>query len=231
VTVSEAESEVFAPASIAPQFVEARLKGVSVPGYPGGVLPKSMADGYAVQDLAIDHVARRAGRLEGRPGSPAAPRTPGRRALGRLHLQDQGLDRGPRAHPLPRHRRRLHRRRGRVHHPPGQGRSGRQDRMDRRGSRRLCGRADRRHRDRRQPAGHHQPARARPSSPRTSATTTARSWARLSRTGATSPGKTCRPKPSSTAFRWARAARSRSRARRWRPWPSCWATSPRAAAR
>lgn len=53
-TVSEAESEVFAPASIAPQFVEARLKGVSVPGYPGGVLPKSMAEGYAVQDLAID---------------------------------------------------------------------------------------------------------------------------------------------------------------------------------
>ena len=41
-TVSEAESEVFAPASIAPQFVEARLKGVSVPGYPGGVLPQSM---------------------------------------------------------------------------------------------------------------------------------------------------------------------------------------------
>jgi 2-keto-4-pentenoate hydratase len=54
VTVSEAESEVFAPAFIAPQFVEARLKGVSVPGYPGGVLPQSMADGYAVQDLAID---------------------------------------------------------------------------------------------------------------------------------------------------------------------------------
>jgi 2-keto-4-pentenoate hydratase len=54
VTVSEAESEVFAPASIAPQFVEARLKGVSVAGYPGGVLPKSMAEGYAVQDLAID---------------------------------------------------------------------------------------------------------------------------------------------------------------------------------
>jgi len=54
VTVSEAESEVFAPASIAPMFVEARLKGVSVPGYPGGVLPQTMADGYAVQDLAID---------------------------------------------------------------------------------------------------------------------------------------------------------------------------------
>jgi 2-keto-4-pentenoate hydratase len=54
VTVSEAESEVFAPASIAREFVEARLKGVSVPGYPGGVLPKSMAEGYAVQDLAID---------------------------------------------------------------------------------------------------------------------------------------------------------------------------------
>jgi len=54
VTVSEAESEVFAPASIARQFVEARLKGVSLPGYPGGVLPKTMAEGYAVQDLAID---------------------------------------------------------------------------------------------------------------------------------------------------------------------------------
>lgn len=53
-TVSEAESEVFAPASIAPQFVEARLKGVSVPGYPGGVLPQTMAEGYTVQDLAID---------------------------------------------------------------------------------------------------------------------------------------------------------------------------------
>jgi 2-keto-4-pentenoate hydratase len=53
VTVSEAESEAFAPASIAPQFVEARLKGVSVPGYPGGVLPQTMADGYAVQDIAI----------------------------------------------------------------------------------------------------------------------------------------------------------------------------------
>ncbi|WP_426012000.1 2-keto-4-pentenoate hydratase [Caulobacter sp. DWR2-3-1b2] len=53
-TVSEAESEVFAPASIAQQFVEARLKGVSVPGYPGGVLPRTMADGYAVQDIAID---------------------------------------------------------------------------------------------------------------------------------------------------------------------------------
>ena len=52
-TVSEAESEVFAPASIAPQFVEARLKGVSVPGYPGGALPQSMAEGYAVQDIAI----------------------------------------------------------------------------------------------------------------------------------------------------------------------------------
>jgi 2-keto-4-pentenoate hydratase len=54
VTVSEAEGEVFAPASIASQFVQARLEGVSVPGYPGGVLPQSMADGYAVQDLAID---------------------------------------------------------------------------------------------------------------------------------------------------------------------------------
>jgi len=54
VTVSEVDSEVFAPASIAQQFVEARLKGVSVPGYPGGAPPQSMADGYAVQDIAID---------------------------------------------------------------------------------------------------------------------------------------------------------------------------------
>ncbi|MGR4866229.1 2-keto-4-pentenoate hydratase [Caulobacter sp. LARHSG274] len=53
-TVSEAEGEVFAPASIAAQFVQARLEGVSVPGYPGGVLPQTMAQGYAVQDLAID---------------------------------------------------------------------------------------------------------------------------------------------------------------------------------
>jgi 2-keto-4-pentenoate hydratase len=54
VTVSEAESATFAPASIAPQFVQARLAGVSVPGYPGGVIPTSMAQGYAVQDIAID---------------------------------------------------------------------------------------------------------------------------------------------------------------------------------
>ena len=53
-TVSEAESATFAPASIAPQFVQARLAGVSVPGYPGGVIPTSMAQGYAVQDIAID---------------------------------------------------------------------------------------------------------------------------------------------------------------------------------
>ena len=53
-TVSAAESDVFAPASIAPQVVQARLAGVSVPGYPGGVIPTTMADGYAVQDLAID---------------------------------------------------------------------------------------------------------------------------------------------------------------------------------
>jgi 2-keto-4-pentenoate hydratase len=54
VTVSVAESDVFAPASIAPQFLQARRDGVSVPGYPGGVLPETMADGYAVQDIAID---------------------------------------------------------------------------------------------------------------------------------------------------------------------------------
>jgi 2-keto-4-pentenoate hydratase len=54
VTVSEAQSDLFAPASIAPQFVEARQKGVCVPGYPGGALPQTMADGYAVQDIAID---------------------------------------------------------------------------------------------------------------------------------------------------------------------------------
>ena len=53
-TVSAAESDVFAPASIAPKFIQARLSGVSVPGYPGGVLPVTMADGYAVQDIAID---------------------------------------------------------------------------------------------------------------------------------------------------------------------------------
>ena len=52
-TVSEADSEVFAPAAIAPQFVKARQEGVSVPGYPGGVIPATMAEGYAVQDLAI----------------------------------------------------------------------------------------------------------------------------------------------------------------------------------
>lgn len=53
-TVSEAESATFAPASIAPQFVQARLAGVSVPGYPGDVIPTTMAQGYAVQELAID---------------------------------------------------------------------------------------------------------------------------------------------------------------------------------
>jgi 2-keto-4-pentenoate hydratase len=53
VTVSEADSAIFAPAAIAPQFVKARQEGVSVPGYPGGVIPSSMAEGYAVQDLAI----------------------------------------------------------------------------------------------------------------------------------------------------------------------------------
>jgi 2-keto-4-pentenoate hydratase len=54
VTVSEAQSEAFAPAAIAPQFVRARQNGVCVPGYPGGVIPPTMAGGYAVQDLAID---------------------------------------------------------------------------------------------------------------------------------------------------------------------------------
>jgi len=53
VTVSEADSVVFTPAAIAPQFVKARQEGVCVPGYPGGVIPASMAEGYAVQDLAI----------------------------------------------------------------------------------------------------------------------------------------------------------------------------------
>ena len=52
-TVSEADSEVFTPAAIAPQFVKARQEGVSLPGYPGGVIPATMAEGYAVQDLAI----------------------------------------------------------------------------------------------------------------------------------------------------------------------------------
>lgn len=54
VTVSEAESDQFAPASIAPKFVQARLAGDSVPGYPGGVIPPTMADGYACQEIAID---------------------------------------------------------------------------------------------------------------------------------------------------------------------------------
>lgn len=53
-TVSAAKSDVFAPASIASQFVKARLAGTSVAGYPGGVLPETMAEGYAVQDLAIN---------------------------------------------------------------------------------------------------------------------------------------------------------------------------------
>ena len=53
-TVSEADSAIFAPAAIAPQFVKARQEGVSVPGYPGGVIPSSMAEGYSVQDIAID---------------------------------------------------------------------------------------------------------------------------------------------------------------------------------
>ncbi|WP_297516016.1 2-keto-4-pentenoate hydratase [uncultured Caulobacter sp.] len=52
-TVTEAESAIFAPAAIASQFVKARQDGVSVPGYPGGVIPANMAEGYAVQDLAI----------------------------------------------------------------------------------------------------------------------------------------------------------------------------------
>lgn len=52
-TVSEADSEVFVPAVIAPQFVKARQDGVSVPGYPGGVIPATVAEGYAVQDIAI----------------------------------------------------------------------------------------------------------------------------------------------------------------------------------
>lgn len=54
VTVSEADSAIFAPAAIAPQFVKARQDGVSVAGYPGGVTPASMSESYAVQDLAID---------------------------------------------------------------------------------------------------------------------------------------------------------------------------------
>ena len=54
VTVSEAKTEIFAPASIASQFVEARQRGVAVPGYPGGVLPQSLAEGYACQEAAID---------------------------------------------------------------------------------------------------------------------------------------------------------------------------------
>jgi 2-keto-4-pentenoate hydratase len=54
VTVSEAESALFTPAAVAPQFVKARQQGVSVAGYPGGVIPPSMSDGYAVQDIAID---------------------------------------------------------------------------------------------------------------------------------------------------------------------------------
>jgi len=54
VTVSVAESDLFAPASIAPQFVQARLAGVSLPGYPGDVIPTTMAQGYACQDIAID---------------------------------------------------------------------------------------------------------------------------------------------------------------------------------
>ncbi|NQE61760.1 fumarylacetoacetate hydrolase family protein [Caulobacter sp. RHG1] len=53
-TVSEADSKVFTPAAIAPQFVKARQEGVFVPGYPGDVIPDSMAQGYAVQDIAID---------------------------------------------------------------------------------------------------------------------------------------------------------------------------------
>ena len=53
-TVSTAESDAFAPASIAPQFVQARQAGVAVPGYPGGLIPMTMADGYAVQEIAID---------------------------------------------------------------------------------------------------------------------------------------------------------------------------------
>ena len=52
-TVSEADSVVFTPAAIAPQFVKARQEGVSVPGYPGGVIPSTVAEGYAVQDIAI----------------------------------------------------------------------------------------------------------------------------------------------------------------------------------
>jgi 2-keto-4-pentenoate hydratase len=47
---------------------------------------------------------------------------------------------------------------------------------------------------------------ARPSWRPTSATTTARSWVRPFPTGATSPGRICRSRPSSTASRSARAA-------------------------
>jgi 2-keto-4-pentenoate hydratase len=54
VTVSEAKTEIFAPASIAAQFVEARQHGVAVPGYPGGVIPQTLAEGYQCQDAAID---------------------------------------------------------------------------------------------------------------------------------------------------------------------------------
>lgn len=53
-TVSEADNKAFAPAAIAPQFVKARQEGVFVPGYPGDLIPATMADGYAVQDIAID---------------------------------------------------------------------------------------------------------------------------------------------------------------------------------
>ena len=52
-TVSEADNAIFVPTAIAPQFVKARQEGLSVAGYPGGVIPASMAQGYAVQDLAI----------------------------------------------------------------------------------------------------------------------------------------------------------------------------------
>lgn len=40
------------PASIAQQFVDARLAARSTPDYPG-VMPQSMAESYAIQDIAI----------------------------------------------------------------------------------------------------------------------------------------------------------------------------------
>ncbi len=41
------------PAAIAKAFVDARLAARCTPGYPGGRIPRTMAEGYAVQDIAI----------------------------------------------------------------------------------------------------------------------------------------------------------------------------------